>query len=227
MDTQEILDRVQSGDCGYSWGEVTSEHNGHVARFYVFEDALKLDGVRVNVSAALEQRIADLLDASLLTAKLADLVWEQSAIQVGPKPQTVVNGVVPSSYASTVKHSTAIDKEIAGRTGMVQSVGKHWILTNKIAANGLAANYGWHFTGATYQGMRGEVSVTGNGRVLQGIGTRHNSAHADYSQTCVLVHSDCMLDDMQVRLSDLLSSPEYWPLVSHEGIIKVLRQPGV
>ncbi len=228
VDQKSILERVTSGEGDYTWGEIVSTHGEHEARFYVFEDALKLEGVRINVSARTQQLIADHLDAMLLTPKVADLLFAAHDVLIGPKPITPRGGLIPNDDAGMRNHSAQIDKELAGRTGIIQSVGKHWVLSNKIAGRpGIAANYGWHFEGATYQGIRGEVSVTGTSRVLQGVGTRHDMHHLDYSQTCVLMHQTCMLNDMEVSVSEVLSNPALAPLASHEGVLRVLRQPGV
>lgn len=225
---ESILDRVTSGEYEFTWGEVTSTYGEHEVRVYVFEDALKLEGVRINVSAKTQQLIADHLDAMLLTPKVADLLFAARDVLIGPKTQKPIGGLIPSDEAGMRRHSEAIDKEVAGRTGIIQSVGKHWVITNKLLGkNGLSANLGWHFEGSTYQGMRGEMSPTGTSRVLQGIGTRHNILHHDYSQTCVLMHKTCMLNDMEVSVEEILTNPALAPLLSHEGILRILRQPGV
>lgn len=224
-----ILERILAGEGDFTWAEIVSTHEEHEARFYVFEDALKLDGVRINVSARTQQLIADHLDAMLLTPKVADLLFASRNVLIRPKPIAPVRGLIPSDEAGMRRHSEAIDKEIAGRTGIIQTVGKHWVLTNRLLGKkpGTAANLGWHFEGATYEGIRGEVSPTGIARVLQGIGTRHDMNHSDYSQTCVLMHQTCMLNDIEVSVEEVLSNPVLAPLASHEGVLKVLRQPGM
>ena len=112
--------------------------------------------------------------------------------------------------------------------GIVATVGKDWILTNKIASGGKAANYGWHFAGATFGGQKFEASVSLPAvRVIQGIGTRHDAAHTDYSQICRLASQDVLFQGQKARLSDLLGDPVASKLLSAEGPIKVLRQPGV
>jgi hypothetical protein len=111
---------------------------------------------------------------------------------------------------------------------IVQTVGKHWILTNKIVGTSKAANYGWHFPGPMFDGMSFEATVSLPGvRVIQGIGTRHDAAHADYSQTVVLARQECIYQGEPRRLADLLVDPEASKLLSVEGPLQIVRQPGV
>ena len=115
---------------------------------------------------------------------------------------------------------------VAGR--LLQTVGKHWVLTNKIASNGMAANYGWHFKGSSFGGQTFEPSVSLPGvRVIQGVGTRHDRFHADYSQTCVLAAQACTYQGDARLLSDLLVDPAASKLISTEGPLLITRQPGV
>ncbi len=168
------------------WADVTSTIEGHSATFHVFADALQIDGVRVNVSAEYEQKIADALDCMLLTAKLADLVWIQKTICLTPFPRTIT-----SSVQGMLDHSADIDKALvkAGYAGgLICTVGKHWVIDNAIASNGKACNYGWHFNGQSYQGISGEACAslikdpkTGMYyKLIQGRGTAHDMYHADY-----------------------------------------------
>ena len=80
----QILDAVYQGNYEVQWSEVSSVVGDNTAVFRVMADALKVGGVRVNVTATLEQKIADLLNSSLLTAKLADLLFDQAQIVLPP-----------------------------------------------------------------------------------------------------------------------------------------------
>lgn len=234
----QILDAVSQGNFEAQWSEVTSIDGDNTAIFRVMSDALKVEGVRVNVSATLEQEIADLLYSSMLTAKLADLIFVQAQIVLPP-----MNRVYTSSSEAMVDQSTKLEEAIttAGwKPGLIVStVGKHWILDNNIADGRLlhgtqvACNYGWHFRGS-FLGQTWEACATGlwddQGkviRVVQGRGTRHNRAHADYSQNCVLVSRTCSVNGAPMDLRDLLQDPALAPLASHQGVLKAVRQPGV
>jgi hypothetical protein len=77
----KILECVQNGRAKYNFTKINSEYNGNRAEFLVFEDALKIDGIRVNVTANTQQQVADLLRCILPTAKLYDLMWDQCKIE--------------------------------------------------------------------------------------------------------------------------------------------------
>ncbi len=124
--------------------------------------------------------------------------------------------------------STSLTPEATSSMGIVQTVGKHWILSNKVAQSGMAANYGWHFNGATFEGMKFEPTVSLPGvRVIQGVGTKHNRFHSDYSQTCVLASQTCTYQGQERVLSELLTDPDASSLISVEGPLLITRQPGV
>lgn len=234
---QAILDLVSSGKHELFWGTVSSDHNGHHAEFQIMADALRIEGVRVNMSARTQQLVADQLDCLLLTPKLADLAWVQRDTTLPPFPRGNTNGM--SSTQAMLDHSTKIDKALAkegeGPFGLIGTVGKHWVIDNDLAVKtNRAMNYGWHFAGTNFQGMAGEVAASLQKdekgryiRLIQGRGTAHDMHHVDYSQICVLALQTCLVDGATTRLSDVLQDPELAGLASHQGVMKVLRQPGV
>jgi hypothetical protein len=227
---QYILQQVQAGNFEARWSSIVSTAGDHTAVFIVMADALKVDGVRVNVSARLEQQIADVLNASLLTPKLADLIWAQRLVDVAPKPRAIT-----SSTQAMLAQSQALDAAVAGQDGLVCTVGKHWVIDKDLAAHpGKAENYGWHFHGSSFQGITGEVCASlmkgPNGayvRLIQGRGWAHDMSHVDYSQNCVLVAKQCWVDGALMNLSDVLTNPDLAALASHNGVTTILRQPGV
>lgn len=238
---QAIRNHVRNGNFEVSWGKITSTHGDRTAEFWVFADALKIDGVRVNVSAETQQVIADLLGCTLLTPKLADLLWAQRAVTLPPFPRGNTKGM--STTQAMFEHSEKLDKALAklGFTvGIIGTTGKHWVIDNSIADGRkldgaeVACNYGWHFEGAKFDGQSFEVTASqmkdAKGqfvRLIQGRGTRHNLKHTDYSQVCVLVSRECTVDGQAMDLLDLLRDPALAPLASHQGVMKCVRQPGV
>lgn len=240
-----ILSRIKVGDFDINWVPISSVINGHVATFWVSADALKVDGVRVTMTARGEQQAADLMGASLLTPKLADLMFLQADIVLPPmtRPLDVQNGTM-STAKVMVAQSRDIDKAIIAKAGsladakdkLVSTVGKDWVITQALARKPEAgANYGWHFHGPKFANLSGEVMASlakdpATGaylRGLQGIGTRHDSiGHTDYSQNVRLVLNKVNVDGQIVPLATVLTTPELAPLASHEGAMTVLRQPG-
>lgn len=234
VDQNAILSAVKAGKAVYEFSGLTSEHNGHRAEFKVFSDALMIDGIRVAVCANTNQYIADALDCSPLTAKLADLIWLQRKTTLPPFPRGKIDDM--ASIQAMLDHSKRIDKALSNIPkpwGLICTVGKLWVLDNDLITKpGMAMNYGWHYgTEPSYQGVNGEVTASKaieNGkyvRLIQGRGTRHDAAHIDYSQVCVLISNKCIVDGVETRLDALLSNPELAPLANHSGVLRVLRQP--
>ncbi len=225
-----ILAQIDAGDFEVPLQAIEVQAGGHVGVFHVFSDALKVGGVRVNVSADLQQQIADRLGALLLTPRLADLVWQNRVVDLDPKPMSIT-----SSTAAMIEQSNKIENAIpdSDKGQPVNTVGKHWVLVKSIFSDSAkskrkAANYGWHFQGSNFQGIKGEPTVSLPGvRVIQGVGTVHDMSHTDYSQICQLVLRSCTVDGEERDLADIYTDPELAALVSHEGPLPGYRQPGV
>jgi hypothetical protein len=194
------------------WTTVTSNYKGRRAQIQVTTDALTILGVRFDVTAEGAQRIADQLHAILPTPRILQLVWEQAPVRI--EPCTLPPDEKMASTARMIQHSDCVDRRIGGRTGMVANEGKHWVLSNRIAGkDNLAANYGWF--------MRGR-------RPVQTVGTRHDTAHTDYSQILRLVKPIINVDGREIDIRHVGRSPELWGLVSDEGPLLVWRatRPG-
>lgn len=227
---QWILNAILRGEGDVLVQEIELESGGHTATLHVFGDALQISGVRINVSASLQQQIADAAGCLLLTPKLADTLYSRREVTLSPKPRSIT-----SATSAMIDHSKQIDSSIpSGKENLpVSTVGKHWVLTKSIFSESAkkarkAANYGWHFQGASFQGIKGEPSVSlPNVRVIQGVGTVHNDQHSDYSQVCQLAFRDCIVDGELRDLADVYTDPELSPLVSHEGPLPGYRQPSI
>ena len=223
-----IFNQVLNGLFDARWIDVTKESAGRKLRLRVMEDALQVDGVRVNVTAVLAQKLADAFDASLPTPMVADMMFAAAERRAVPCPVSI-----SSSTASMIKHSQSVDKQLTGqpKTGLVATCGKHWVLDKQLETKpSKACNYGWHFKGSSFQGIKGFPPAsqdTGpNVRVIQPNATAHDALHVDYSQVCQLVSQTCFVDDVEMRFSDLVKDPSLASLVSHQGPLKIDRQPG-
>jgi len=221
----EVIASIRAGDYCVRWATVRSEHAGHVADFDVFADALTVEGVRVTATAEDAQIIADTVGCSLLTTKLADLIWEQRAVTL--PPFTAGQLGIPldrrmEEWPAVVAHSRAIDRALAGvavpEGGIVATVGKHWVVDNDLEGrtlegDALAMNHGWHRVGAAPIQVRGK---------------RHNKRGSrDYSQTLVLAGLSCTVDGARRPMREVARDPDLAPLLSYAGVLRVLRQPGV
>jgi hypothetical protein len=226
-----ILAAVSAGDYAASWATLTWTEKGHTIEIDVLADALMIEGCRVNVSARLAQQIADVTGSMLMTPKIADLCHHLAKIRIGPSPQPIT-----ASTDAMIAHSKRIDAALAKVAGydpatspVLSSIGKYWCLSNKLKGTGTKAlNYGWHFEGATYQGIKGFRCDSGLPySVIQPSATAHDYAHVDYSQIHRTVSAACRVDGERRPLRDVLTDPDLCYLVSHEGPLAVLRQPGV
>jgi hypothetical protein len=232
-----ILKAVQDGRASIRFETITSTYNGHTAEFQVFDDALKIDGLRVNVSAATEQRIADHMACLLMTARIADLRFAQAKTILKPHSRWDQSGGFQMSTTEWMGwHSDKIQADLdklGGEHGIVATVGKHWILDEKLSTPHIpnqACNYGWHYTGQL-SGVPADLPVSYKDmpgvRMIQSRGYHHDSAHSDYSQICVLVARDCKVDGKMRDLVAVLQDDEMAFLASHTGKMSLWRQPDV
>jgi N-acetyl-anhydromuramyl-L-alanine amidase AmpD len=202
---------------------VKTTFNGHTGEVFVLEDCLQIgepgDAVRFSVTAETEQKIADMLGCLLQTTRVCDLVWQQATVRL--EPHTMAADAQMASTARMLEYSRAVEKARAGRPGLVENVGKHWVLTNRLATSpSKAANYGW------YTGIAPYMSPSGQ-KMWQTLGLKHNALHVDYSQVVRLMDSVMVVDGVKRLVRDVGSDPELCGLISSEGVVKVWRQPGV
>lgn len=220
---QAILKSIENNIITYNWIPITSTIKGHTAVFQVCDDAVRVeleDGVRFRfqVSATLAQQCADLMNASLITAKISDLSYQQAEIIVDasilyPSPDMV-------TIAKSKDWNKMVEKKRAGRIGLFRDCGKSWILSNRLTSSNGAINYGFYDHTAPYSGPAGL-------KMWQTIGTRHDRLHTDYSQTLLLMNKECQVDGNFINVTEVMKNPELAPLLSYEGVLKFTRQPGV
>lgn len=224
-----IFSQILAGNFDAEWTKLTYSSGGKTIEFNVMKDALKVDGVRVNVSAAFQQKLADVFNASLLTTQIADLMFVNAVHRVEPCPMQI-----SSTVDSMIKHSKMVDAKVGlNPTGLVASPGKHWILDKKLDLNPTkACNYGWHFVGNAYKGIKGYATgskqnkVNGSAvSVIQPNACAHDMKHSDYSQICQLVSQACWIDGKTHRLSEVLQDPSVSDLATYGGPLKNVRQP--
>jgi hypothetical protein len=219
---EALLKAVLSGAAVHRWHPLSVSGEGRTIDIEVSEDALAIggasDAVRVTVNATTAQLIADHLDALLLTPLVSDRIYERAAVVIEPSPQAPTSDM--GSTARMVLHSRAVDakKRAAGGTGLTANAGKDWVLTNRLLGRpSLSANYGWHVKHSQFAG------VTPGVRVLQPLGTAHNRFHVDYSQVWRGMRRACKVDGQATTLDAVLQDPKLAHLLSHEGVLKVLR----
>jgi|ERR1700722_5693563 len=236
-----VLGAVVSGDYNVTFAEIQSQAGDHSATLRVFADALKMDveyqdasgatlqvtGVRVCVSARLEQQIADAMGCSLLTSRIAELRYGARAVTIPPFPLGTND---MATTARMVLESQKMNAAIVEAGGIVGTTGKDWILDNAVLKHpGRAINFGWFLPKGTSSPWQGVPLYPSPGRtalLIQPASWAHDAAHCDYSQQCCLVDKTCTVDGQTRNLVDVLVDPDLAALVSYQGPLQVLRQPG-
>ena len=144
------------------------------------------------------------------------------------------------SIATIEKESRKIEDAILATTGgigldyggLLAPLGKNWCLSNVLmgAAPKHAALYGWAcppgYTPPTGVPLhKGTLAGVMN---IQPLATPHSDSYDDYAQLISLVRRNCTFDGRPVDLQSIMQSADstIWPLVSHEGPLRVLRRPG-
>jgi len=234
-----ILEKVAAREFEHYWVPITNSYNGNNAVFYVSGDCLKIDGVRVNMSAYLQQQCADILGASLLTAKLADLIHLQADIHIDP-----ITRPITSDTSAMIDQSEKIDNAIKTKYPnedlngkLISSLCKFWLIDNLLNVNKTTAcNYGWFCPGnspwkgiATYPcaSLMKNPETGSYFRVIQQPSTAHNYKHSDYSQSAIFVMNLCEVNENQMLLSNVLTNKDLAPLASYQGVMNILRQPQI
>ena len=222
----KILQAITSGLAVCTWAPIVSSIPGHTAIFQVCEDAVHVileneSRFRFQVNATLAQKCADLLGASLTTAKINNLSYQQAKIKLpatllppGPEMVTTSKSKVWNTALEKKRKSLKVE-------GLVRDCGKAWILSNKLGLrNNIAINYGFYDPRAPYSNKIGQ-------QMWQTLGTRHDNTHTDYSQTLLLMSASCQVDGQEMKVCEVMKDPTLCKLISDEGVLKFTRQPGV
>lgn len=157
------------------------------------------------LSASDAQRLCDRLGQSLPTRRMVDAI--RSAAGAMRLPFRAF-AEARSSLATYLASSEAIERDRAGRVGLLYGYAKDYVVTNHL------------------RGYRGNIAiyggVDGTGNVIQGLNFQsHNLGYVDYSQKPRLIGSIVTVDGSEVALSEALTRPETAHLFSDEGVIPV------
>lgn len=224
-----VYDAATTGSAIVTFTPLLIRQDGHELRIDVATDAIQIgevgDSVRVATNALTATLIADSLNCLLPTARICDLIWlgvlGGGGVVLTPHTQT------PDSHMSDtdrfVAESDSIEEQRAGRCGLLFTVGKSFVISNRIfgAGEGKAANYGWHVqSGSQFSG------VTPGVQVLQPLAASHVDTFTDYSQLLTgFVRRECFLNGSRADLADILQDAELADIVSSEGALLGYRYP--
>lgn len=210
---QAVIDLVKRGNFVLRWTPVKVYHKGRKFTFFVTAEPLMLgeaweDAFYPGVSAVAAQRIADHLNATLLTPKLVDLIWDQAKFRVDPivswasmqeaglpKSVAMVDTAAMMTHSKLVKERIAAARRPAGKKApLISNIGKYWVVDSQTSRRVKAAsdkrldaavNYGWH---RSAKGVNDRTATRQkNTDVYQVPGTKHIQTYSDYSQLVMLV----------------------------------------
>ena len=219
---------IREGRATFEWVAVESTHKAHKATFFLFADALKVDGIREIFTPLTAQEAADLLGAHLPTPKLLDLRYLQADVAADPQPEKYPNSVGMATQAAVAAHSARVDAAVKGAHGVVQNVGKHWVLHPAMTRR-KAVLYGWHVPSqknGKWQGIKVGQSMSRRDLFLiQGPNADHVHAYTDYAMTLMLVHGDCVVDGETMRTADVLRSSSLCELAVGAKPLAEVRLP--
>jgi hypothetical protein len=223
-----ILSLLDSPRCYWNFVYLKYTENNNTIILEVFDDALKIDGVRVPVSALTQQIIANKFGCLLPTAKISDLIYLLSNVKLTPTTRPI-----STKKSDILDNHSKIQAKLVNQpnNSLISNVGKDWVIDASWLGKG-AINHGWQFIGDTFEGISGTNNpalLKFNNQIfkdIQWLGRKHNINHLDYSQVCRLVNRSCILNNKVVDLVDVLKDPKLCSIVSHSGPILNPFQPG-
>jgi hypothetical protein len=159
------------------------------------------DFVRVPLTPMTAKKIASDFGCVLPTRKIVDEIYRQAEVKLEPHPMTEHREAVDTF----LEHNRIIEEQRKGHAlgELVAGIKKDVVLTNRLAEKpGHVAIYGWHKP---------------DGQPIQPLTTVHIATYVDYSHGIRLVDRQVLVDGKEMRIEDVLTSPELNPLISDEG----------
>ena len=224
-----LLKRIIANDYVADWVPVGSAIKGHTAQFTVLKDSIKIDGVRMTTSLDLAQRVADMLGCVLITPRVMDLQWLQRAVTIPfvGFVQKKGDDRFMATKAWLIRYNAYINAQLAAanyKGGIIGPIWKSWPLTNLLLdRRPMAINYGGYDKRNPYHC----VSFVPDCRLIQQPSWAHDYRHIDYSQFFCFMRRECIVDNTVVDVTSVMQNKDLVGLVSHEGVLRLLRAPGV
>ncbi len=232
---QAILDAVRAGKATIEWFEIVLSPDLTIE----VSNPVMIDGVMIATTSRTAQYIADYFDASLMTERINDILYENATIKLPPFFQTADAHM--GDWSRVELHSATIVTVVGGRKELFAPAGKHWLLGRdqfKLKP-WAAALSGWqvptvecilnHKDGYFYyQGIKTYPCTAPHARNIQPMSYAHNCGtstvlgHVDYSMFVRLWRVKGDKTTKQVLADQVLCR-----LVSKEGPLQDSRHPGV
>ena len=165
------------------------------------------DFVRMPMTPITAQRLADKLGLALPTKKLVDAIYAAAVVKLAPSPLPPGPQMMSNDYYR--RHHEAIEKQRAGRAGLIAGHKKDVVGTKRLVVRpDRVAIYGWHRQ---------------DGRPIQPLSLVHEASYADYSHGIRFVLPIMVVDGVERALADVARDPELCALVSDEGVLTTIR----
>lgn len=184
--------------------------------FFASSDYLAIgsdrDYLYIPLTATTAQYLADTMNCSLPTNKMADIIYAQAGMKLSPQP------IPPSDSMTTVpvfwQHTDSIKQQIIQRQlnrstdNIVAGHKKDVIISNKIYSADRTFDpvviYGWHL------GVNNPIQPVYNG---------HFASYADYSHGVRFIYNLALINGALMRVEDILKDSTFSALLSNEGVI--------
>lgn len=197
---------------------MTIADSSYSLTFFVVPDYLSIgsedDHFLMPMTPILAQKVMDQLGGVLPTRKMVDLIWAASEVKLNPEPITPSDAMVTVGvfldHNSIVETSRSMFMTEHPLGSLVSGHKKDVILSNRIASNpDKVVIYGWHYP---------------NGDPIQPLYSGHINWYADYSHGIRVVLNKCLLNDSVIELTQILSDPILYRLISDEtGAMETTR----
>ncbi|SFH02945.1 hypothetical protein [Pedobacter insulae] len=200
--------------------DLTVDGKKHKITFYTLPDYLSIGNddafIYMPMTPILAQKVATLLDCSLPTKKMVDLIYAEATIKLAPAP------IAPTKAMTTVPifeiHNTIVQQQLAPyiqlhhEGGLTAGNKKDVIISNKIYTEKTpkVVIYGWH-----------QLS----GKAIQPVYNKHTNTWADYSHGIRLIQNKVLINGNKTTLQKILLDPKLHLLLSDEGIIAKPNYP--
>jgi len=205
-----IVDEITRGnipDFLRKFHTIKTSANGHECIYEATADYLAIgsddDFVRMPMTPASAQRIADAFGCSLPTRKMVNDIYAQAEVKLEPRPLTEQREAV----RTFVQHNAIIEEQRAGKPLGLLVAGdkKDIVISNKLKEKpNKVAIYGWHKL---------------DGKPIQPLYTGHADYYADYSHGVRLIKRQVTVDGKPRDIAEVLRDPILCVLLSDEGPI--------
>lgn len=194
--------------------EVALDSTIYKISFFTLPDYMAIgnneDFFYIPMTPILAQRVAKLLNSSLPTKRMVDLIYQHSEIKLAPSP------IPPTRNMTTVPvfkaHNETVQQQLLPflaqhREGkLTAGHKKDIIISNKVYSEKTAkvVIYGWHQL---------------NGKAIQPVYNKHSNTWADYSHGIRLILNKVIINGKKTTIQKVLSDQKLYSLLSDEGII--------